>query len=340
MDESWFVPDPEANPQLKKFAPEEMLTCNVCLRANAPTRAECIYCGAGLAATLGPGTPEETAASSDAQAAQYVVVRYRLDTFDNNVVQELAARFRLKLDELRSALATGEPLPLGSTSSEAAANQVVGELAHTGIESAVITENDVKTATVQVIRALEFSATGLTAISKHGREQLSAAWADLALIVTGRLLVHRVEVDERRSRGAVKPLDRRELSADQSVIDIYAKSSDPPWRIIVNDFDFSCLGERKSLTAFDNVRQLLELLTVRSEAKLNASYARLRPLLANIWPVESTEHQGRSQRPRASRREFSIVTASDNEAQFNRYSQLVWRWERLHSNDERRGNPI
>jgi len=125
-------------------------------------------------------------------------------------------------------------------------------------------------------------------------------------------------------------LDRRELSEDQSVLDIYLRAADVPWRIIVNDFDFSCLGERKSLTAFDNARALIELLKERTPTDVNESYARVRPLLNAVWPLENTESQGRSRRPRAGRRDFSTVTASDNESQFNNYSRLVWYVKRDH----------
>src|ERR1044071_7201961 len=35
----------------RPFAPEQMLTCEECLRANAPTRFMCLYCGPALPRT-------------------------------------------------------------------------------------------------------------------------------------------------------------------------------------------------------------------------------------------------------------------------------------------------
>src|SRR4051812_43958489 len=141
--------------------------------------------------------------------------------------------------------------------------------------------------------------------------------------------MHRLEVDEKRSRGSAKSLDRRELTQDRSVMDLYSTSSDAPWRIVVNEFDFSCLGERKLLTAFDNVRVLIDLLTSRSNVEINDSYARVKAILGNVWPLQSATKEGRSQRPRAGRNEISTITASDNESQFNNYSRMVWCWKRL-----------
>src|SRR5205823_6071286 len=107
-------------------------------------------------------------------------------------------------------------------------------------------------------------------------------------------------------------------------IDLYTQSSDAPWRIIVNEFDFSGLGERKGLTAFDNAKALIELLKERTPAELNDAYTRLKPVLAHVWPIQNTESQGHSRRPRAGRHEFSVINSSDNEEQFNSYSRLVW----------------
>ena len=106
---------------------------------------------------------------------------------------------------------------------------------------------------------------------------------------------------------------------------MYSKAYDAPWRIAVNDFDFSCLAERKSLTAFENASALIELLTDRSHAEVNDAYGRLKAVLANVWPLDNTTSEGRSRRPRAGRNEISTVTASDNETQFSKYSRLVWR---------------
>jgi hypothetical protein len=139
------------------------------------------------------------------------------------------------------------------------------------------------------------------------------------------LITHRLEIDERRSRSSVKSLDRRELTEDRSVIDVYSTQGDAPWRIAVNDFDFSCLGERKSLTAFDNATVLIKILMAGGQAEMNNAYDRLKTVLAHVWPLQNTTSEGRSRRPRAGRNEISTVTASDNETQFNKYSRLVWR---------------
>jgi len=331
IDESWLVADAAVEAPLKKFAPDEMLTCDDCLRANAPTRAQCMYCGASLNNSAASPEVETAAGEKTDEAKHYVVVWTREGhSIDDSAVAQLAARFHLNDEELRVALGTGAPLPLTATSAEDEVTRIISEVKGVDIESAIVSSVDLKTDVVQVnIRALEFADSGVLAISKIGKQRLAARLTDLQLVVTGRLLVHRVEVDERRSRNSVKPLDRREFTQDQAVVDLYLGSSDAPWRIIVNDFDFSCLGEHKGLTAYDNAKALIELLKENTPAEVNDSYARLRPVLNNLWPMQDTASQSRSHRPRASRKDFSTVTASDNEMQFNNYSRLVWCVQRV-----------
>src|ERR1041384_881090 len=38
---------------MRAFAPDQLVACPACLRANAPTRQRCLYCGATLPATTG-----------------------------------------------------------------------------------------------------------------------------------------------------------------------------------------------------------------------------------------------------------------------------------------------
>jgi hypothetical protein len=326
IDESWLVPDAAAEAPLKRFAPDEMTTCNACQRANAPTRAQCMYCGAPLNESAEPPTVAAPTAQPTEDAKHYVVVHaHPGESIDDAVMDQVAARFQLNTEELRAAFSTGAPLPLTAAASDEDALRIISELNDIGIQSTVVPGVKLKKDVAHVnIRALELVEGGVTAISRIGKQRMATRLSDIALIITGRLLVHRIEVDERRSRSAVKALDRRELSQDQTVIDLYTQSSDAPWRIIVNDFDFSCFGERKGLTAFDNAKALIALLKERSPAELNDAYARIRPVLAHVWPMQNTESQGRSRRPRAGRHEFSVVSASDNEEQFNNYSRLVW----------------
>ena len=330
IDESWLVPDTDPGLKLKKFAPEEMLTCDACLRANAPTRRQCMYCGAALGLTSDVSEAESETVSQPSERDQGLLVVCRADpSISDEVLNQLATQLRLKTGELRAALNASASLPLASVPSAKEANQIVNELRHCGVETFAIPEKELQLDNAHIIiRAVEIEEDGLIGITTIRRERLCAPWNELELIVTGWLVTQRVHVDERRAGGSVKQLDRREMTDDQFVIDLHVRSFNVPWRILVNNFDFSCLGERKGLTAFANVKALIEVLTERSQAVWDDSYARVKPLLANVWPLQSSSSEGRSRRPRAGRHDISKVNASDNEAQFNHYSRLVWACKR------------
>lgn len=324
-DETLPAAPAAAGVEARGFAPEELLTCDSCLRANAPTRTQCLYCGAGLRAVASVLRPEPPFATSEPEVNRiYIVARSRPgQAITHSVVDQLAERFQFKPAELHAGFASCGPLPLTSASREQAV-ELLSELQAHGFDAFSIPASEVETSlAARKIRALEFTETSLSALTTSPVQQLCAAWSDLSLIVSGRLQTNRVEVDERQSRNSTKYLDRRELSHDESVIDLYVKC-EPSWRIGAQDFDFSCLGEHKSLTAFDNLRVLIELLTRRGGAELNDIYALIRPLLAVVWPLEMTSSKERSRRPRAGRKDVSVVTATDNVMQFNNYSRLAW----------------
>src|SRR4051812_38509337 len=118
MDETWLLPETGDHAQPKKFAPEEMVTCEACLRANPPTRSECMYCGAPLQRTEASSTPGAEAPVEENTPGYYVVLRASTNTAtDDSVLEQLATRFRMKPDELRAAFATGTPLPLAAYAS-------------------------------------------------------------------------------------------------------------------------------------------------------------------------------------------------------------------------------
>ena len=318
------VVDVATGAETKRFAPGELLACDSCLRPNAPTRTQCMYCGAELRpADALPDGFSLPGKESDPNRV-YIVARMRGgQTISDPVIDQIAERFQLAPAELHGGISTAAPLPLTIASREQIPG-LLSELQGYGFEAFSIQESDINTQPGTVkIRALQLTETTLGAVTASPARQVSADWRDLALIVSGRLQTNRVEIDERQSGSSVKNLDRRELTDDESVLDLYMKSG-AAWRICANEFDFSCLGAQKTLTAFENLRALIQLLRGRSNAELNDAYARLRPLLGRVWPLETTSSKSRSRRPRASRKDVSTVTASDNTTQFNNYSHLAW----------------
>ena len=235
-----------------------------------------------------------------------------------------AALLRLKVPELSRILGFGQPVPLSrvATSEEAA---LIGEgLRRFGIDTLTITHAELHLAvTAKKIRALEVSDDAITAIPTSGGEKVTVSWDDITLVVAGRLILNRQETEERKRRGRKQTVAARQLSSDESVLDLYAGSDEGSWRINSNNFDFSCLGSAKAMTTFENFAALIRLLGERAtKAQVDDSYNQARPALATVWPVEQQTRKGEWRRSGAGKLNVATVTTTDNEAQFTRYSRL------------------
>ena len=107
------------------------------------------------------------------------------------------------------------------------------------------------------------------------------------------------------------------------MIDIYLSTHSETWRVSASGFDFSCLGAEKALVANENlVRLQRRLLAHATNARLDDSYNRLRPLLDLVWGPEQETKSGGWRRERPGRLSLGMATINSNESQFTRYSRL------------------
>lgn len=237
---------------------------------------------------------------------------------------EAASLLRLKVPELSRLLGAGQPLPLSrvATPEEAA---LIGEgLRRFGIETVTVAHGDLHLeVAAKKIRAFQLSNDSLTAIPNSGSDRVTARWDEVTLVVAGRLILNRQETEERKRRGRKQTVASRQLSSDESVLDLYVKSDEVNWRINANNFDFSCLGSAKGVTTFENFAALISLLRGRAtKAQIDDSYNQARPALASVWPAEPQTRKGEWHRSGAGKLNVATVTTTDNEAQFTRYSRL------------------
>jgi hypothetical protein len=317
-----------ADSRPRSFTPAEMITCDSCLRANPPTRQTCLYCGERLLATEPIDAPHvESAATPDVAATCFYLVLPvgPNGSFDESVLERVASRSELKLPDLKSALRAGGALPLVQTNTSKQAEDLIDEFRTLGIQTTLIRNDELNASPInKKVRALEFSHDGLTGLAGVSGERLFEKWGDLTLIVSGRLQMNNVEDVVRRKRGGQKPVDHRELTNAESIFDLYSRSETVGWRIAADSFDFSCLSERKGITAFENFRALIKLLGERAtNVEVDESYLAVRPLLARVWPWGASTRTGGWRRSGAGKFDISTVTSTDNENQFSNYSRLL-----------------
>ena len=313
-----FVVEPAT--KLKSFAAAEMVQCEQCSRPNAPTRSTCLYCGAQLPSGESASAAKQIdEAPADTLQHTLFITGDQLPQLTSETRWRLANLLDVKADDLSNPIAAGGPLPLTITSSTLQAQRILAAIQELGLQASILSEDALTTSSARKIRGLALSESSISALPRDASDQESA-WSDLSLIVVGRLVTTRVEVDEKRQRKDAKPIDSRQFSSDESVADIYLTGK-KAWRICADNFDYSCLGNRAA-TGFENFRRLLELMQERApQAEMDDSYARKRLLLAKIWPVEEESRQDVLFGAR--RRHRQSITTS-NESQFNRYSRAAW----------------
>jgi hypothetical protein len=311
------------------FAPDQMVRCENCLRANPPTRTGCLYCASQLPATAASTAiqrPTLRRLEAWEQGFNTILVPEGAAPLAENILTETSRLLRLQTEDVRLVSETGMPLPLARAATRDEASLIERKLGEMSMRVLTIADSDlaVDDSAIRRVHALELTDNMLVAHAYGGVEPQRASWDEVLLIVTGRLFVRQVEVEERKGRKAESEImDAREVSADESVLDLYLAQARESWRISSSSFNYSCLGSQKSLVAGQNFSTLLEVLRARAHYALyDDSYNRVRRALNVIWPFEQrTESRGWRRGGPGKIRTESVIK-SDNELQFTRYSRL------------------
>lgn len=331
-DEDFLLNEDEATlarTEPRGFAPDQMVRCEECLRSNPPVRTSCLYCAAALPITQQSAAqlvPTLRPLEKWEHGFNSIFIPGRGSSPDADALAAVASLLRLTNEEVRRIIEAAEPLPIARVATETEALLIERRLAELGVRALTVSDEalTLEAQPPRRIRSLELTDGALVACPTGSNERLRASWDDIRLLVTGRVVVRQVEVEERRGRREENEIvETRELSADDALLDIYTSTQNGNWRIVAGNFDFSCLGEKKNLLSAQNFAGLLtELRTRASRAEYDDSYVRVRHALGTIWPLEQQTESRGWRRGGPGRYSTEVVTTSDNERQFTRYSRL------------------
>jgi hypothetical protein len=306
------------------FAPDQMITCDECLRANPPTRINCLYCSVPLPMTKESARlripvlrrPEKH------QLGCNTIYLPSSAPFSAAAIRDAATLLKLKGPELERILAEGVPLPLARTAGREEAELILQRLQSLGFQAVTVVDEG----TVKRVKSMAFDESELVINAGHPQDELAVACSNILLLVPARLIEKRVEVKEVKSRGAENELlDTSEFFSDQPVIDIYVSTRSETWRISASGFDFSCLGSEKALITNENMARLQRRLVEQAtSARFDDSYNRLRPVLDLVWGPEQETKSSGWRRERPGKLSLGIATINSNESQFTRYSRLLY----------------
>jgi hypothetical protein len=314
------------------FAPEQMVRCEACLRANPPTRTSCLYCAAQLPLTEANAAlqkPTLRRLEKWEQGFNVILVPENATLPATEALQAMSQLLHLRVEDLKRIIEAQEPLPVARATTSNEAALIERKLGEMNLKVLVIADKDLslEDSALKRARTLELKESALVFYPAGGGEARSIGWSEIVLLVAGRLFVREIEVEERKGRRAENELvDARETSSDETVLDIYTAQSNDCWRIAAGNFDFSCLGAQ-------NLSTLAEILRSRAQQALyDNSYNRVRHALAAAWPLEQQTESRGWRRNRPGQVSTEAVTRSDNELQFTRYSRLR-RYLQLHHSE-------
>ena len=312
------------------FTAEQMIRCEECLRANPPTRVSCLYCVAPLPMTeaaarlrkpvLRPPEKHQLGYNNILLPADQVATE--------EVISEAAALLKLSAENVRELMSQSVPMPVARTASREEAELVTARLRDLGLDCLALGDEELGLSfsdnSVKRVRSMTFDDERLTIYQAGAAEVTEAAWADIVLIVPGRLFETRLEIKERKTRKTENEiLDTSEFFKDETVIDFYTARHSSTWRVSAAGFDFSCLGREKALVANENIGKLRSLIISKAvNAKVDDSYARMRSLLELAWGTQPEMQPGGWRREGPGKLSVGVATTRSNESQFTRYSRL------------------
>lgn len=334
-DDELPLMDEEAGAPLaaRAFAPGEMVACEACLRANPPTRMNCLYCGAVLpVGDEGHDLRRPTLRDLETWEQGFNVVLVPQGaagqlSVDN--LSEAAALLRLETGQLREMREAGAHLPLARAATRDEASLVEKRLGALGCQVEIVADEElgVETQPPKRIRRLEIGAEALTGWPSAETDAERVEWTEIVLLVAGRIARKRIEVEERRGggrRAEGEVVEMREFQTDESVLDLYFAETHVNWRIMSENFDYSCLGAEKGLLVAENFKRLVETIKERAPVVVyDDSYRSVRSFLKFAWPLAEQTETGGLKRVRPGRYNAEAVTSVTNETQFTRYGRLL-----------------
>lgn len=312
------------------FTAEQMIRCEECLRANPPTRVSCLYCVAPLPMTEAAARLRKPVLRPPEkhQLGYNNILLPPDQVTTEEVISEAATLLKLSAENVRELMSQSVPMPVARTASREEAELVSARLRDLGLDCLALGDEDLGLSfsdnSVKRVRSMTFDDERVMIYQAGAAEVTEATWADIVLIVPGRLFETRLEIKERKTRKTENEiLDTSEFFKDETVIDFYTARHSSTWRVSAAGFDFSCLGREKALVANENIGKLQRLIVSKAlNAKVDDSYARMRNLLELAWGTQSEMQPGGWRREGPGKLSVGVATTRSNESQFTRYSRL------------------
>ena len=303
------------------FAAERMVACSKCEKQNPPNRLNCLYCGTLLE------LPDEIAAGLQFRPGEIeewepgvnIVVSERIGP---SVAETLGSTVFLDEDLLTSVSEGDVPFPLIRVRGDEA-DEVVLRVLATGVTAVRVDDKDLRHQQPPTrLKGLRITEGSIEFLLFNSDEVAKFDASEIVLIVTGAIFKSSSEATVKTKKKETKRVDEKFAASNHAVIDIFTSADKRGFRILPHGFDFSCLGERKSLLAVENVATLKEMLRgMFPNTVFDDSYLSKMPVLDRVWP-RTVENTSKGMHRVGLKIARSVGESVSNEEQFTRYSRM------------------
>lgn len=303
------------------YAADEMIACGRCTKRNPPNRLNCLYCGEVLEipGQVASGIRFRPTVIESWELGTNIVAVDGLRTADKEAI---VSTLPFDTDIAERLGSVRPPLPMFRVPNSEG-SEVESRLSRAGLSTVRVDDADLGLSKLPTrLRHLEFRSDSLLLFPFNSDDTIPISKGDILLVVVGFIVQMTAESKLKKTRKETKHIDEHVSSSDHDVIDIYAESHGPGFRIVPHGFDFSCLGERKSLISSENVKTLIaQLGRELPDAVIDRSYVGKTAVLDHVWPrTVSNTSKGFERSWLGIQRSTGSTTS--NEEQFLRYSRI------------------
>jgi hypothetical protein len=315
--------DPTIQSEDIAFRRDELVACGRCGRSNGPNRLHCMYCGHALdIEPVSAETPVLRVLENWESGFNLIVPSGVMSSLESHNIAEIVP---IDQEQANGILSSGTVLPIARVESARIAEMLAEKASKSGFLLRIISDDALLGEQGPVrLSGVEINDSGVKLIDFNTGTPYSFAWQDLTLIVRGVLASGKIDSVERRQRKRETTiLAETTTSTDEPVFDLYLNEDTTGFRVHLAGFDYSCLGDQKTLLATKNMSLLIERLRTRAtRLTIVDDYKRIRHLLTGIWDVESRKDPQGLQRAGFGKVEFGNVYSTNNTVQFTKFSRL------------------
>lgn len=307
------------------FKNDELVVCGACGKTNPPNRFSCLYCDAELELT------PEAAANVRLHLKEIepwekginIVLVKGGKISDEIEIAKTAKSSALDREWLETAMNFDFPSPLLRVSAAGEAVEIKKRLATIGLEIALIEDEMLDPNVPPVrLRAMDLVTDPAKFVAFNSTEVFEVSLTDISHIVVGRLFETRTEVSYKKKRKDDKKKNEEHMTSDSGVIDVYLEGREVGFRVLEHGFDYSCLGNEKSLFASTNIGSLAERLRSMSpRARFIDDYDQKQRSVGSIWEL-TRKNESKGVHRAGVGVIFSKGESFNNTEQFTKYSRL------------------